>query len=181
LSDPCETLSIVKHLDTRAALDHYDDLVVPDRNGEIRAVPTDDDLVVHMVVRPRRRYDIFGVRWDQLSTKLPVFLDSWQEAPAMCGRRVKVILPVALDNTDPDACPRCVREVRAWAHAPAAWWQAADERDMKRSDRDYERDQVAAWQAAERARQEAQGPSTPRLRLELKRALNPDPETGTDG
>lgn len=58
------------------------------------------DLVVHVVVRPRRRYDIFGVRWDHLSTKLPVFLDSWQEARVMCGRRVKAILPVALDDTD---------------------------------------------------------------------------------
>lgn len=33
------------------------------------------------------------------------FLDAW--ARALCGARVKVLLPIQFDGRDPDACPRC--------------------------------------------------------------------------
>jgi hypothetical protein len=44
--------------------------------------------------------------------KEPHFPDGHDNAEALCGRRIKVQLPVAFDPGDPDACQECA--VAAW-------------------------------------------------------------------
>lgn len=147
----------VKHRDTRIAFDHYDALAVPDSAGELRAVPTDEDVLVHVVVRPPAGPPFFAGRWwKRLSQKHPYFAERFDEVRAACGRKVKVIMPAQFNDLDPDSCERCVREVRAWSHAPAVWWQKQRERAHERLRRGMEQDEVAVWQATERDRQERQ-------------------------
>jgi hypothetical protein len=52
--------------------------------------------------------------------KQPQFLDSWMAEYALCGRRIKVLLPLTFrpDDSDADQCPRCRALVRSGALTP---------------------------------------------------------------
>jgi hypothetical protein len=61
--------------------------------------------------------------------KQPQFLDSWQAEDALCGRRVKVLLPLPFrpQDADGDQCERCRALMRAGATHPRLRRELEDE------------------------------------------------------
>src|SRR5664279_3773685 len=91
----------MKHADTRASLDHYDDLAEPHERAEIRGLP-ENASPVHCLPMPldpdaRRRVSGKGI----------IFLDSEQYQRAACDRLIKVVLPMTFNDADPDSCDGC--------------------------------------------------------------------------
>ncbi len=76
-----------------AGFTHYDERRDPVDHVLDKVLPADPELC-HAVIYNNRTHE-------------PVFLESWGYATALCGRRVKVVLPVDFDPGDPDACQRC--------------------------------------------------------------------------
>lgn len=92
-----------------AALESYDMRRDPDDHVLEKALP--DELgVVHAV----------NARWFKYSLKQPQFLDRFDVEEALCGRRVRVLLPLAFKPLvgDEDQCARCRERLLAGATAP---------------------------------------------------------------
>lgn len=41
----------------------------------------------------------------------PTFLETWQDEHALCGVRMKILLALAFEASDPAACPRCAEHL----------------------------------------------------------------------
>ncbi|MFC9995783.1 hypothetical protein [Nocardia sp. NPDC127526] len=73
----------------------------------------------------------------RIQTDRPTFLEGGEAERAACGKFVKVLLPMEFDDSDPDACPKCVRQVELWAFDPQAWKTAQQNKENARYRRKY--------------------------------------------
>src|SRR5690554_5899893 len=85
-----------------AALTRYDQRRDPVDHVIDKVLPADLGIV-HAHVRPMHHA--------RRPLTEPHFLDGLYVNEAICGATIKVVLPVALDLGDPDACQRCVGEI----------------------------------------------------------------------
>lgn len=79
-------LASLERYDQQRSEDHVVDKLLPEDPGVVHANPNSGAKV-------KRGH--------------PRFADRHEVWHALCGRRVKVLLPRAFDSTDPSACPRC--------------------------------------------------------------------------
>lgn len=79
-------------------LPRYDTRYNKTRHVYDKTLPDDIDIA-HAVI-PRNRI-----------AASPTFLEGWQEQHAICGARVKILLRLTFDPTDPAACPRCTKHL----------------------------------------------------------------------
>ncbi|MDV7137077.1 hypothetical protein [Williamsia muralis] len=116
----------MRYPDACSAFDHYDEVRDPDDHEIDRVVPADPGDV-HAVIggHPRTAHEAH-------------ILERWEHERAACGRRMRVMLPVDFNAVDPDACPRCVREMARRAEDPAAWQAEQRRRYVERQTRDRE-------------------------------------------
>jgi hypothetical protein len=137
----------MKYADTRASLDHYDDLPEPDERGEIRGLPENASPVhsLPMPLDPDARLRVSG--------RGIIFLDSWQYQRAACDRLIKVVLPMTFNDADPDSCEGCRVETGKWAIDAQAWWARRNRRDETRQRRKQEAEDSAVQRALEERRQ----------------------------
>jgi hypothetical protein len=141
----------MKHLGSRIAYDHYDDLAEPDEHGEIKGLP-DDPAPVHVLLfqPPRHAYAARGQ--ERFEGPRAIFLDAGSYERAACGRFIKVVLPQSFNDADPDACPACARAAAWYTEDPAGFWRAQNARDWERHNREDEQTDFAVWRAREDAR-----------------------------
>jgi hypothetical protein len=143
----------MKHGDTRAALDLYDENAqVAGQDGptaQARSL-----VLVHALLRPESAAHV--ERWEAHIQPHPVFLDSDQQERAACGLRMKVILPFVFDDEDGDACDGCKREVARWARNPELWWREQTRWEQRTRPRGEQTENVAVWRALQDRRRSAQ-------------------------
>lgn len=60
------------------------------------------------------------------------FIEYWNGLAAICGRRVRVLLPMPFDSNGADACPECARILAARAADPEGWEERRRERKRRR-------------------------------------------------
>jgi hypothetical protein len=143
----------MKHEDTRAALDLYDENAQaggqPDSATRVGSL-----VLVHALLRPDSAAQL--QKWDEHTQPHPVFLDSDQQERAACGLRMKVILPFVFDDEDADACEGCRSEVARWARNPELWWREQTRWEQRSRPRGEQTENVAVWRALQDRRRSAQ-------------------------
>jgi hypothetical protein len=105
----------------RSGLDHYDLARDPVDHAIDKVLP-DDPRPVHAVAVGRRNPMMIpnSLRHRDVTSKDPAFLDAWQYEDSLCGRDIKVVLGIAFNPADPDACAECVASFQRGATEPPA-------------------------------------------------------------
>jgi hypothetical protein len=80
---------------------------------------------------------------DVARPKEPDYIEGWHPAEAICGARVRTLLPIQFNTDDPDACPKCIQHAERWQADPDGYRNWRDKRDEKRREQ-RELDQALA-------------------------------------
>lgn len=144
----------MKHDNSRSGFSRYslrrnaDGIDVPD-------FPADPGKTHAVVDRPRSRFD----RRPRRSISDTTDTDFDWEYTAECGATVKVLLTIAFDDADADACTNCASLMSARARGPEAHAQEVNrQRDRDREarqraeERAREREDVAEWNRGQNRR-----------------------------
>lgn len=114
-----------------------------------------------------RERDVDG-NWESVVPKEPgmphaVLQPPWNDQPeifeydypeALCGTRIKVILPLHPDDKDSQLCIRCAHELDTRAKDPRAWDAEQQRKMIERRQRRNEREDYEAYKERERLRRE---------------------------
>ena len=74
-------------------------------------------------------------RWER--SEVLDFVEYGNGLAAVCGRLVRVLLPLAFDSNGADACPDCARRLAARAADPDGWEERRRQRQRRRDDLRY--------------------------------------------
>lgn len=134
----------MKITDTRAAFRNYDlvrdpvdhllDPILPEEPGLVHAVVLHTDRKY----RPHRLTALNAMRG-------PIFASYSGQYEALCGRHVKVILPMPFDTDEDELCPQCLRWLTLRHTNPAEFQRQYRSWLAEQSARQQEQEDVEEW------------------------------------
>lgn len=130
---------------TRAALKRYDlmrdpethlvDPTLPDNPGPVHCVEPDEGM---------NQYKDAFLSHQIPTTSEPLFLEV-RPMHTVCGRRIRVLLPLDYNTKDPDACRQCTRWLELRESDPEQFHREYREWQRERMDREQEQHDTDEW------------------------------------